>query len=137
MNPKDYEKPVHQVIKEMTGSGVDYSFECTGNKSVIVEAFKSTRNGWGTTVILGVNLTEVPIDCAELLCGKTLKGSLFGGMKAKTDLPQLVDMYMNKELRLDDLITHEISFPEINKAFELLKEGECLRCIMWMDRALH
>ncbi|XP_057816485.1 alcohol dehydrogenase-like 1 isoform X1 [Cryptomeria japonica] len=137
VNPKDHEKPVHQVIKEMTGSGVDYSFECTGNKSVIVEAFKSTRNGWGTTVIIGVNMTEIPIDFGELLCGKTIKGSLFGGMKAKTDLPLLVDMYMKKELQLDDLITHEISFPEINKSFELLKGGECLRCIMWMDMALH
>ncbi|GLJ46935.1 hypothetical protein SUGI_0990460 [Cryptomeria japonica] len=137
VNPKDHEKPVHQVIKEMTGSGVDYSFDCTGNKSVIVEAFKSTRNGWGTTVVLGANMTEVPIDCAELLRGKTIKGSFFGGMKAKTDLPLLVDKYMKKELQLDDFITHEISFPEINKAFELLKEGECLRCIMWMDWTAH
>ncbi|XP_057816476.1 alcohol dehydrogenase-like 5 [Cryptomeria japonica] len=137
VNPNDHEKPVHQVIKEMTGSGVDYSFDCTGNKSVIVEAFKSTCNGWGTTVVLGVGMTEITIDCQELLRGKTIKGSLFGGMKAKTDVPLLVDMYMKKELQLDGFITQEISFPEINKAFELLTKGECLRCIMWMDRALH
>ncbi|XP_057820488.2 alcohol dehydrogenase-like 5 isoform X2 [Cryptomeria japonica] len=133
VNPKDHEKPVHQVIKEMTASGVDYSFECTGNKSVIVEAFKSTRNGWGTTVVLGSNRTEIPIDFGELLGGKTIKGSLFGGMKAKIDLPLLVDMHMKK---LDGFITHEISFPEISKAFELLTKGECLRCIMWMNRTL-
>ncbi|KAH9299486.1 hypothetical protein KI387_031168 [Taxus chinensis] len=97
VNPKDHEIPVHQVIKEMTGSGVDYSFDCTGIKSVTVEAFKSTCYGWGSTVILGVEMTEIPINSVDLVLGKSIRGSLFGGMKAKSDLPPLVDMYMKKK----------------------------------------
>lgn len=137
VNPKDHDEPVNEIIKKMTKGGVDYSFECSGNPSVVLEAFHSIRHGWGKAVVLSVTMTEVPISSAALLWGKSITGSLLGGMKPKTDIPPLVDMYMKKELQLDDYKTHEISFTEINKAFDLLREGECLRCVIWFDAIAH
>ncbi|XP_044510564.1 alcohol dehydrogenase-like 2 [Mangifera indica] len=130
------DKTVSQVIKEMTAGGADYCFECIGLASVIEEAFSSSREGWGKTVILGMVMPGTPLSLSgfELLRGRSVCGSLFGGLKPKTDLPLLAQKYLNKELHLDDFITHQVSFIDINKAFELLLEGKSLRCIIWMDR---
>ncbi|KAH0874013.1 hypothetical protein HID58_071375 [Brassica napus] len=125
-----------KVIKEMTGGGVDYSFECVGLPSILSEAFISTRTGSGKTVMLGMGKHAAPISLGsfDLLSGRTICGSLFGGLKSKLDIPVLVDHYLKKELNLDSFITHELKFQEINKAFELLEEGKSLRCIIWMDK---
>ncbi|KAK9757629.1 hypothetical protein RND81_01G175200 [Saponaria officinalis] len=100
------------------------------------DAFESARQGWGRTIILGLESHRSPmnIDTWSIIRGKTVTGSCFGGIKPKTDIPILAQRYMNKELCLDGFITHEVSFNEINKAFEYLINGESLRCIIWMAK---
>ncbi|XP_057470298.1 alcohol dehydrogenase-like 2 isoform X1 [Actinidia eriantha] len=129
-------KSVSQVIKEMTDGGADYCFECIGLASLMRDAICSSRQGWGRTVILGVEMHGSPlsINPNEILRGKTVTGSIFGGVKAKSDIPFFVKKYLHKELNLDGFITHEIGFQEINKAFDLLLQGKSLRCIIWMDK---
>ncbi|KAI3842399.1 hypothetical protein MKW92_047558 [Papaver armeniacum] len=137
INPMDYgEKRVSEVIKEMTDGGADYCFECIGLASVMNDAITSCRAGWGQTIILGVEMHGAPlsINTYDLLRGKRIEGSFFGGIKAKTDIPLLVQSYLNKELHLDGFITHEIGFEEINTAFDLLIQGKSLRCIIWMNK---
>ncbi|KAI3876632.1 hypothetical protein MKX03_027654 [Papaver bracteatum] len=137
INPKDCgEKPVSEVIKAMTDGGVDYCFECIGLASLMNDAFSSCRDGWGKTIILGLEMHGTPllINTYDLLKGKRIEGSLFGGIKAKTDIPRLAQSYLNKELHLDEFITHEIDFKEINTAFDLLIQGKSLRSIIWMNR---
>ncbi|XP_058087154.1 alcohol dehydrogenase-like 7 isoform X2 [Magnolia sinica] len=137
INPADCGgKPINEIIKEKTNGGADYCFECIGLASVMNDAFTSCRTGWGKTIILGVEMHGSPlcISSAEILGGKCIMGSLFGGIKAKSDIPLLVKRYMDKEIHLDEFITHEMGFLDINKAFDLLVEGKCLRCIIWMDR---
>ncbi|KAG9451430.1 hypothetical protein H6P81_011395 [Aristolochia fimbriata] len=136
VNPRDCgEKPIGEVIKEMTDGGADICFECIGLASVMRDAFASSRPGWGKTVILGVEMHGAPLNLSsvELLLGKTLMGSLFGGIKPKTDVPLLVQRYLDKELQVDEFITHEVRFEDINKAFDLLREGKSLRCVIWLD----
>ncbi|CAA7027254.1 unnamed protein product [Microthlaspi erraticum] len=130
------EKKISEVIREMTGGGVDYSFECVGLASLLREAFISTRTGSGKTIMLGMEKHAAPISLAsfDLLKGRSVCGSLFGGLKSKVDIPILVDSYLKKELNLDSFITHELNFEEINKAFDLLEEGKSIRCILWMDK---
>ncbi|TXG52749.1 hypothetical protein EZV62_021918 [Acer yangbiense] len=96
---------------------------------------KTVSEGWGKTVILGVEMHGSPIslNCYDLLNGRSVCGSLFGGLRSKSDIPLLVHKYLNKELHLDEFITNEVRFQEINKAFELLEQGKSLRCIIWMD----
>ncbi|XP_074272735.1 alcohol dehydrogenase-like 2 [Silene latifolia] len=137
INPEDCkEKKISDVIKELTDGGADYTFECIGLASVMQDAFDSARAGWGRTIILGVESQGAPlsINTWSMMTGKTVTGSYFGGIKPKSDIPVLVQRYMNKELCLDGFITHEVSFPEINKAFEYLIQGESLRCIIWMAK---
>ncbi|XP_026391139.1 alcohol dehydrogenase-like 2 isoform X2 [Papaver somniferum] len=136
VNPKECgDKSVSEVIKEITDGGADYCFECVGLASVMNDAFTSCRDGWGKTIVLGAEMHGAPlsINTYELLRGKSIEGSLFGGIKAKTDIPLLAQSYLNKELQLDEFITHEINFEEINTAFDLLSQGKSLRCIIWMD----
>ncbi|KAL1225803.1 Alcohol dehydrogenase-like 1 [Cardamine amara subsp. amara] len=130
------EKKISEVIKEMTGGGVDYSFECVGLASLLNEAFISTRTGSGKTIMLGMekHAATISLGSYDLLIGRTVCGSLFGGLKSKLDIPIFVDHYLKKELNLDSFITHELNFEEINKAFSLLEEGKSVRCILWMDK---
>ncbi|KAK4481367.1 hypothetical protein RD792_012254 [Penstemon davidsonii] len=133
-NCKD--KSVSQIINEMTDGGADYCFECAGSTDAMQEAFNSCRRGWGKTIVLGVEKPNQKLSLDSLVVlhsGKTLMGSLFGGSKPKTDIPLLAQSYMNKELQLDCFITHEMKLEDINKAFELLIQGKCHRCVMWMD----
>ncbi|KAL5778314.1 hypothetical protein ACOSP7_011240 [Xanthoceras sorbifolium] len=130
------DKPVSQVIIEMTNGGADYCFECVGLASLVHEAYASCRKGWGKTIVLGVDqpTSQLNLRSAEVLnSGKILTGALFGGLNAKSDVPILLKRYMDKELRLDEFITHEVKFKDINKAFDLLVEGKSLRCVIWMD----
>ncbi|XP_078164407.1 alcohol dehydrogenase-like 1 [Carex rostrata] len=137
VNPSELgEKSISEVIIEMTKGGADYCFECIGVASVMNDAFKSSRKGWGKTIILGGEMHGSPL-CLEsynILNGKSVMGSLFGGIKAKTDIPTLVNKYLSKELELDMFITHEVGLAEINTSFDLLLEGKSLRCIIWMDK---
>ncbi|XP_023912317.2 alcohol dehydrogenase-like 1 isoform X2 [Quercus suber] len=130
------EKSVSEVIKELTNGGADYCFECIGLASLMQEAFLSSRKGWGKTVILGVEThgAQVSLNPYEFLRGRSVIGSLFGGVKPKSDIPVFAKKYLDNELRLDEFISHELGFQDINKAFELHQEGKSLRCIIWMDR---
>ncbi|CAB4296073.1 unnamed protein product [Prunus armeniaca] len=128
-------KSVSEVIIEMTGGGADYCFECVGLASLVQEAYACCRKGWGKTVVLGVDRpgSRVSLPSGEILHGgKNLMGSLFGGLKPKSDIPLLLNRYMDKELQLDEFVTHEVRFEDINKAFDLLIEGQCLRCVISM-----
>ncbi|KHN26031.1 Alcohol dehydrogenase-like 7 [Glycine soja] len=130
-------KSVSQVIIEMTGGGADYCFECVGMATLVQEAYASCRKGWGKAIVLGVEKpgSMLSLSCNEVLhSGKSLVGCLFGGLKPKSDVPILLKRYMDKELNLDEFVTHEVEFKDINKAFDLLIEGQCLRCVIWMDR---
>ncbi|KAJ0981382.1 hypothetical protein J5N97_009637 [Dioscorea zingiberensis] len=137
VNPNEIDgRAINEVIKEMTGGrGVDYCFECIGLSSLMSEAFKSSRKGGGKTVILGLEMhgTPLSIDARELLFGKSIIGTLFGGLKSKTDIPILAQQYLDKELNLEDFVTHEVDLQDINKAFDLLLQGKSLRCTIWMD----
>lgn len=137
INPQELgDKPVSQAIIEMTDGGADYCFECIGLASVMSDAFRSSREGWGKTIILGVEMHGAPlsIPSLEILNGKCVMGSLFGGVKPKQDIPILADKYLNKELELDKFITHEVPLKDINTAFDLLLQGKSLRCTIWMDK---
>ncbi|XP_047983079.1 alcohol dehydrogenase-like 7 [Salvia hispanica] len=131
------DKSVSQMINEMTDGGADYCFECVGRSSLVEEAYACCRKGWGKTIVLGVDRPDAMLQfrSVELLVnGKTISGSLFGGLKTKSDIPILVKKYMDKELELDKFVTHEVGFEEINKAFDLLHQGKSLRCVIWMDK---
>ncbi|MBA0693578.1 hypothetical protein Goari_003944, partial [Gossypium aridum] len=120
------------MIKEITDGGADYCFECIGLASLMEDAFNSSRVNWGKTVILGVEMHRTPlaINTSLLLRGRTVIGCLFGGLKPKSDIPFLAQIYLHKELNLDGFINHEVGFRDINKAFDSLLEGKSLRCIM-------
>ncbi|KAL2930428.1 Alcohol dehydrogenase-like 6 [Bienertia sinuspersici] len=122
------------VIKSITSGGADYAFECVGDTGLITTALQSCSDGWGLTVTLGVPKVEPSVTAhySLFLSGKTLKGTLIGGWKPKSDLPKLVDMYMRKEIPVDQFVTHNLHFAEINKAFELMNGGKCLRCVIHM-----
>jgi Zn-dependent alcohol dehydrogenase len=96
INPADCEKPLPEVIKEMTDGGVDYAFECTGCEGMISIAFESCQNGWGTTVVTSVLRENASIRPSDLLNGRTLKGTMYGGFKTRSDLPELVERYLRK-----------------------------------------
>lgn len=134
INPREVEKPVHEIIREMTGGGVDYGFECAGNLDVLREAFLSTHDGWGLTVMLGIHPTPrlLPLHPMELFSGRTIIGSVFGGFKGKTQLPRFAKECMMGVVNLDEFTTHELPFEKINEAFQLLVDGKSLRCLLYV-----
>ena len=136
INPAELNEPVQQVVKRLTDGGADYSFECVGDTGVVSTALQSCSDGWGLTVTLGVPKAkpEVSAHYGLLLSGRTLKGSLFGGWRPKTDIPLLVEKYANKEIQVDGLVTHDMPFSDINKALELMLQNRCLRCVIHMPK---
>ncbi|KVH89968.1 Alcohol dehydrogenase GroES-like protein, partial [Cynara cardunculus var. scolymus] len=125
---------VHEKIREMSEGGVDFSFECAGNLDVLREAFLSTHDGWGLTVVLGIHPTPrmLPLHPMELFDGRRITGSVFGGFKAKTQLPLFAHhcMHHQEGLKLEEFITHELPFSSIDQAFQLLINGKSLRCLL-------
>eukprot|EP00192_Tetraselmis_astigmatica_P011508 CAMPEP_0117669494 /NCGR_PEP_ID=MMETSP0804-20121206/12165_1 /TAXON_ID=1074897 /ORGANISM="Tetraselmis astigmatica, Strain CCMP880" /LENGTH=380 /DNA_ID=CAMNT_0005477561 /DNA_START=84 /DNA_END=1226 /DNA_ORIENTATION=+ len=132
INPKDHEQPIQQVIIGMTEWGVDYSFECIGNIEVMRAALECAHRGWGTSVVIGVAASgqEISTRPFQLVTGRVWKGTAFGGYKSRRDVPGLVEKYMRGATKLDDYITHEMSFDQINEGFDLLHAGKCLRCVL-------
>ncbi|PRQ16736.1 putative alcohol dehydrogenase [Rosa chinensis] len=132
IDTRDPGKPLHERIREITKGGVDYSFECVGNSDVLREAFLSTHEGWGCTVILGIHATPkmLPLHPMELFHGRGIIGSVFGGFKGKSQLPRFAKECMQGVVDLDEFITHELPFEKINDAFKLLVEGQSLRCVL-------
>ncbi|KAF5955127.1 hypothetical protein HYC85_007983 [Camellia sinensis] len=135
VNPKDHNKPIQEVIAEMTDGGVDRSIECTGNVNAMISAFECVHDGWGVAVLVGVPSKDDAFKThpMNLLNERTLKGTFYGNYKPRSDIPSVVEKYMNKELELDKFITHEVTFAEINKAFQYMLRGESLRCIIRME----
>nr|CDI66568.1 Adh1 [Saccharum hybrid cultivar R570] len=135
LNPKDHKKPVHEVLAEMTNGGVDRSVECTGNINAMIQAFECVHDGWGVAVLVGVphKDAEFKTHPMNFLNERTLKGTFFGNFKPRTDLPNVVELYMKKELEVEKFITHSVPFAEINKAFDLMAKGEGIRCIIRME----
>ena len=132
INPSQYDRPIQQVIVELTDGGVDYSFEAVGNVQVMRAALECCHKGWGTSVIVGVAGAgqEIATRPFQLVTGRVWKGSAFGGVKGRTELPGLVDQYLGGSLRIDPFITHNLKFEEINHAFDLMHEGHSIRTVL-------
>ncbi|KNC97154.1 alcohol dehydrogenase class-3 [Spizellomyces punctatus DAOM BR117] len=132
VNPKDYDKPIQQVLVDMTDGGVDYSFECVGNVQLMRAALEATHKGWGVSTIIGVAGAgqEISTRPFQLVTGRTWKGSAFGGVKGRSELPGLVQKYQSGELDIDTYVTHTFSLEDINKAFDAMHEGTCIRAVI-------
>ncbi len=132
VNPKDFEKPLQQVIVDMTDGGVDYSFECVGNVNTMRAALEMVIKGWGTSTIIGVAGAgqEISTRPFQLVTGRTWKGSAFGGVKSRSELPGMVEDVIQGKLMLDDFITHRMKLSEINEGFHLMHEGKCIRAVI-------
>ena len=132
LNPKKYDKPIQQVIVELTGWGVDYSFECVGNTQLMRSALECCHRGWGESIIIGVAASgqEIGTRPFQLVTGRVWKGSAFGGVKGRTQLPGMVKQYMDGEIKIDEMITHTMGLEDINKAFDLMHEGKSIRSVI-------
>ena len=132
VNPKDHSAPIQQVIVDMTDGGVDYSFECIGNVNVMRSALECCHKGWGESIIIGVAGAgqEISTRPFQLVTGRVWKGSAFGGVKGRSQLPGYVDRYMKGEIKIDEFITHDMPFSKINEAFDLLHEGKSIRTVL-------
>ena len=131
INPKDVDNVVDHII-QMTGGGVDYSFECIGNVDVMRQALECCHKGWGESCIVGVagagkQITTRPF---QLVTGRSWRGTAFGGARGRTDVPRIVDWYMDGKINIDDLITHKMPLEDINKAFDLMHSGESIRSVV-------
>ena len=132
VNPKDYDKPIQEVIVEMTDGGVDYSFECIGNVNVMRSALECCHKGWGESIIIGVAGAgeEISTRPFQLVTGRVWKGSAFGGVKGRTELPGFVEKAEKGDIPLDVFITHNMTLEDINEAFELMHEGKSIRSVI-------
>jgi len=132
INPKKFDKPTQEVIVEMTGGGVDYSFECVGNVDLMRTALESCHMGWGQSIIIGVAGAGKTIQTRpfQLVTGRVWKGTAFGGVRGRTELPGYVEQYMNGTLEIDKMITHTMPLKDINKAFDLMHAGKSIRSVI-------
>lgn len=136
INPKDFDKPIQDVIVEMTDGGVEYSFECIGNVDVMRSALECCHKGWGESVIIGVAGAgqEISTRPFQLVTGRVWRGSAFGGVKGRSELPEIVNRYMAGDFALNDFITHTMSLDKINDAFDLMHEGKSIRSVIHFDK---
>lgn len=132
INPNDFDKPIQEVIVELTDGGVDFSFECIGNVKVMRAALECCHKGWGESVIIGVAGAgqEISTRPFQLVTGRVWRGSAFGGVRGRSELPSYVQRYMQGEFKLDDFITHTMPLEQINEAFDLMHEGESIRTVI-------
>jgi S-(hydroxymethyl)glutathione dehydrogenase/alcohol dehydrogenase len=130
--PQENGRPVQEVIVEMTDGGVDFSFECIGNVKTMRAALECCHKGWGVSVIIGVAPAgaEIATRPFQLVTGRVWKGTAFGGARGRTDVPRIVDWYMEKKINIDDLITHKLKFEDINMGFDLIRAGESIRSVV-------
>ena len=131
INPKEVPNVVEAII-ELTKGGVDYSFECIGNVDVMRQALECCHKGWGESVIIGVAGAgkEISTRPFQLVTGRVWRGSAFGGARGRTDVPKIVDWYMDGKINIDDLITHTMPLQDINRAFDLMHAGESIRSVI-------
>ena len=132
VNPKEVGGDLVAHLVELTGGGADYSFECIGTVEVMRQALECCHRGWGTSVIVGVAGAgqEIKTRPFQLVTGRNWKGTAFGGARGRTDVPKIVDWYMDGKINIDDLITHVMPLEDINKAFDLMHSGESIRSVV-------
>jgi len=132
VNPKNYDKPIQEVIVDITDGGVDYSFECIGNVHTMRSALECCHKGWGESTIIGVagagqEITTRPF---QLVTGRVWRGSAFGGVKGRSQLPEYVEQYMRGEIKIDEMVTYTMPLEDINRAFDLMHEGKSIRSVI-------
>jgi S-(hydroxymethyl)glutathione dehydrogenase/alcohol dehydrogenase len=132
INPKQYDKPIQEVIVDLTDGGVDYSFECVGNVNLMRSALECCHKGWGESVIIGVAGAgqEIATRPFQLVTGRVWRGSAFGGVKGRTQLPDYVERYMKGEIKIDEMVTYTMPLDDINKAFDLMHDGKAIRSVV-------
>ncbi len=131
INPNEVENVVDAIV-QLTDGGADYSFECVGNTTLMRQALECTHKGWGKSFIIGVAAAgqEISTRPFQLVTGREWRGSAFGGARGRTDVPKIVDWYMEGKLNIDDLITHRLPLERINEGFDLMKSGESIRSVV-------
>jgi S-(hydroxymethyl)glutathione dehydrogenase / alcohol dehydrogenase len=134
VDPRDHDRPIQQVIADLTDGGVDYSFECVGNVDLMRSALECCHKGWGQSIIIGVAGAgqEIRTRPFQLVTGRVWKGSAFGGVKGRTQLPGMVEQAMRGEIRIDPFITHRVGLDQINQAFDLMHQGRSIRTVVAM-----
>jgi len=133
VNPKDYDKPIQQVLVDMTDGGLDYTFECVGNIHTMRAALESCHKGWGESIIIGVAASGMEISTRpfQLVTGRVWRGSAFGGWKSRDSVPKLVEEYMTGgDLKVDEFVTFTLPLSEINTAFKYMHDGTSLRSVI-------
>ncbi|MDF1654792.1 MAG: S-(hydroxymethyl)glutathione dehydrogenase/class III alcohol dehydrogenase [Coxiellaceae bacterium] len=132
INPKEHSSPIQEVIVELTKGGVDYSFECIGNTNTMRAALECCHKGWGVSTIIGVagSGEEISTRPFQLVTGRVWQGSAFGGVKGRSQLPQMVDDYIDGNIEIDQFITHTMPLEDINKAFDLMHAGKSIRSVV-------
>nr|HEX4315623.1 S-(hydroxymethyl)glutathione dehydrogenase/class III alcohol dehydrogenase [Kofleriaceae bacterium] len=132
VNPKHVTGDLVAHLVELTGGGADYSFECVGNTALMRQALECCHRGWGQSIIIGVagSGQEISTRPFQLVTGRVWKGSAFGGARGRTDVPRIVDWYMDKKIEIDRLVTHVLPLDKINDAFDLMHEGASIRTVI-------
>jgi S-(hydroxymethyl)glutathione dehydrogenase/alcohol dehydrogenase len=132
VNPKDIAGDVVAHLVELTGGGADYTFDCTGNVTVMRQALEACHRGWGESVVIGVAPAgaEIATRPFQLVTGRVWRGTAFGGARGRTDVPKIVDWYMGGKIEIDPMITHTLPLERINEAFELMHSGESIRSVV-------
>lgn len=132
VNPKDYNKPIEEVIKELTNGGCEYTFECVGSTATMNAAFNSCRVGPSVATVVGLVAVgeKVAVSPLPFLFGRVWKGTFFGGCKGKESVPKMVTMYMNKQLMVDEFISHTFTLDGVNEAFDLMRAGKSIRSVV-------
>jgi S-(hydroxymethyl)glutathione dehydrogenase/alcohol dehydrogenase len=132
VNPKDHDAPIQDVIVDLTDGGVDYSFECIGNVNTMRAALECCHKGWGESTIIGVAGAgqEISTRPFQLVTGRVWRGTAFGGVKGRSQLPGFVDQFMAGDINIDDMLTHTMPLDQINDAFDLMHEGKSIRSVV-------
>lgn len=132
VNPKKIDGDIVAHLVELTGGGADYTFDCTGNTVVMRQALEACHRGWGQSIVIGVAEAgkEISTRPFQLVTGRVWKGSAFGGARGRTDVPKIVDWYMEGKIEIDPMITHTFALEDINKAFDLMHAGESIRSVV-------
>jgi S-(hydroxymethyl)glutathione dehydrogenase/alcohol dehydrogenase len=132
VNPKEVQGDLVAHLVELTGGGADYSFECIGNVEVMRQALECCHRGWGVSVIIGVAGAgqEIKTRPFQLVTGRVWKGTAFGGARGRSDVPRIVDWYMEGKINIDDLITHKLKLADINQGFDLMHQGKSIRSVV-------
>jgi S-(hydroxymethyl)glutathione dehydrogenase/alcohol dehydrogenase len=132
VNPKEVKGDLVAHLVELTGGGADYSFECIGNVQVMRQALECCHRGWGKSTIIGVAAAgqEISTRPFQLVTGRVWQGSAFGGARGRTDVPKIVDWYMESRIRIDEMITHVLPLERINEGFDLMARGESIRSVV-------